>query len=585
MDWYEYQLARYMNDVSVDLRARWEIQWRNIGFDVPQDADLHRSAYINVIKSCIDTIVSKLYNQKVRPYFTPVNGLWKTNRVVDDIQQYFDILFDNQHINKKVSAAFRMACIFSKGYIYINPITNTIEPLAPHQVSVLNTEVRYSTPKRVLLRYLNYPASELSIYGLKVPNDIVTVNLEHYIDTEFHKQILYIDGRKVREIEYKPDVLPLLCIYYTEPVFGENTVSIVNELDGIQTKIDEINAKTSAAIQLSSTTQTYVFEGSNLTAKDLDDRVGTVYGVKMPPSGSNTPPVVAVQQRPFDPEWRNLLDYYIEKASNQIGISQLSQMSKKPSGLDSGTALQTMEDIEADRFETQVTNYIHMFIELAQLLIEILPEDVDILPSSLNNSSLKWKDVKEQQDLFKIQFSAATLLSKDPAENAKMIMQLSQSGNIPIYKFARSLNNPDLVEAYAGAEAVGDGIQQCIANAIENEDYDIPDFVSYQGLAQEITIVENRLYSSMSGDAENDKYIEESLKRLLNLEATLLELMQTNGYVEQDLPEETNITEEGIGVAAPINQAADITNEIDAEPAETPNDELVNQTNIMENQA
>ena len=44
IDYYEYMLMRYFNDTSIDLRGSWDTQWRNIGFDIPSDSDLLRSA-------------------------------------------------------------------------------------------------------------------------------------------------------------------------------------------------------------------------------------------------------------------------------------------------------------------------------------------------------------------------------------------------------------------------------------------------------------------------------------------------------------------------------------------------------------
>ena len=564
IDRCQYNLARYLNDVSVNLRADWDVVFRNWGFDIPERNDIARSAYINTIKSVIDSLVSKIYNQKVRPYFTPINGTFETKRVIKDVQQYFDILYDQENINRKICNAFRDACIFGRGYIYINPITYEIDALPAHTVGFLKSESRINKRTKLLVHYVNYPTNGLKKYGIDKNFKNKTVSyFEHFIDLDEKKQYLIINGTVVKTLPYKAEVLPIMELNYTEPVF-DNTTSIVSELDGIQTQIDLINAKISAATQLSPANVTYVLEGSNLTTKDVVTTTGHVYGVKMP-VGSSAPPVVNVAPPLFDPQWLNLIEFYIKKAYEIVGISELSSMSKKPSGLDSGTALQTMEDIESDRFETQVTHYINSFVDLAKIIIEVIPEDNDILPQSINNSSMKWKDVKKQSNLFKIQYSAATLLSKDPSENTKMVMQLSQIGQIPIYRLAGLINNPDLKAAYSGAEAVWNGIQQCIARAIEEKDYDVPDWVNYEQLAQEIAITENELYSSMTGDKENDKKIQEALKSLLQLEANLLQSMEEGGFVSTEEPEEQVVTDEGLGTAAQTNKVNDITNEVNNE--------------------
>jgi hypothetical protein len=539
MEWYEYQICRYFNDTSMDLRGNYETMWRNIGFDEPEYNDIAISAYFNVIKSVVDALVSKIYNQKVRAYFTPINGNWKTKRVVNDIQQYFDVLYDSQKINRKISNVFRMACVFGKGHLLVDDFNKQIVPLPPHCVSFLNSEIRYGTqtPKRCMIRYLNMPIENLKAYGISIPMNKVSVDFSWYIDVEEHKQIFFIDNSRVKELPYKPTVLPILTLYYNEPIFGSSTVSIVQELDGIQFQIDKLFSKLSSAAQLTPANQIFVLEGSSLEPKDISNKSGMKYALKMPP-GTSTPPVISVTPPPYDAEWKEWLAVLIDKAYSQIGISELSAMGKKQAGLNSGVSLQTFEDIESDRFETQVTHYISAFIDLAKLLIEVLDDNDDILPQSVNNSSLKWKDVKQQSDLFKIQYSAATQMSKDPSENVKTIMNMAQTGQIPVHKLARSMNNPDLIEATKSAAAKDDAIQQTIAQAIENEVYDIPEFVPHDLLGAEITVIQEQLYSSLSGDKENDKLVEESLKRTMMLEAALLNIMQETGEINVDNPEE-----------------------------------------------
>lgn len=591
IDYYEYSLARYFNDTSIDLRSNWETQWRNIGFDVPSDDDLLRSAYVNVIKSVIDSLVSKLANQKVRPYFTSMNGTWKTKKILRDVQQYFDVLFDNKDIHHKISNAFRSACIMGKGHVFIDPFTYEIKDLCAHEVATLMSEERYSQPKHCAVRYLHFPKRDLANYGIDLKRySAETVDLLIYIDLIEHKVELYVNGSLMKKETYKPNILPLVTLYYNIPVFGNSTTSVVHELDGIQTQIDYINSQIAAATQLSPANQTFVIEGSNLAPKDLANKAGMVYGIKMP-AGVNTPPVVSVAPRPFDPQWLELQKYYIQQAYEVVGISQLSAMSKKPSGLDSGAALQTMEDIESDRFETQVSHYVQSYVDLAKTIIEVLPEDDNILPDSLNTSSLSWKDVKKQSALFKVQYSAATALSKDPAEKVKQILQLSQVGLIGPDKISRYLDMPDLEDAYKDAAAVADGVAECIERAIEEEDYDIPDWVSYQMLAKQITIVENELYSSMTTDKKVNAEVMTSLMRLRQLEENLAAIMEQNGYVQTEQVQEAVTSESGLGIAPEATNVADITADItnevqpvgsieaeEANPieAQNPNGEVVN---------
>ena len=567
---YSYNLARYMNDVTVDLQyfteyndSIWNYRFYNI-----QDSDLAQSPKINVIKSVIDTLAAKLEHQKVRPYFNPVNGIYETRKIAKQAQQYFDILFDKEHVNDKVNRAYRNACIFGIGYIFYNPFIKVIEVPGTWQIGICNTEKGYGEPTKLLVEYKNLPVTQLDKYGIKGKYVSEYVNFKMLFDTIEHKMIAYVNDVKALDKPYKADIIPIVSVYHTRPVFGTRTVSVVDELDGIQTNIDLINQKISTASQLTPGNVTYVQAGSSLTKEDISNRTGMAYTVKMGP-GQNQLPVVNVTPAPFDPIWENLLDSYVKRAFAIIGISELSSQSLKPAGLDSGKALDTMEDIEADRFQTQVDNYTHAYIDLANLIIEV-NEDGSILPKSVDTAEYTWKDIREQKSLFKIQFTAASILSKDPAKKIEQIAQLTQIGLITTDKVALYLDSPDLEDAYRGASAIQDAIDATISNAITKDKFDIPDYVGYQQLLTQIIIEENKLYSS------NDM---EAVEKLEKLKGKLLETMNEEGFADlsnEPAPEQT-VTEEGLssGAAQDMTGAAAQVASYDF-PQQDPNEELAN---------
>lgn len=569
LDKNAYCFARYKNDLSIDLRTNTEYQnGFYYGFDYKQDSDLFNSAYFNVIKSVIDSIVSKLANQKVRPFFTPVNGTYKTRRIVKQCQQFFDSYYEFQRIQSKITKAFEESCIFSVGYLFVNPLTYEVEVPPSWNVATLNTESVYGEPTKLLIKYPNYPTTLLDKLGINDANiNSEYVTLEMYCDITEKVFEVYINNNIVKTISYEADRLPIVKIFYNIPILGNYTPSIVEELDGIQTQIDLISAKISAAAQLTPANTTYVLEGSNLSPGDINNRIGNVYGVKCPP-GMSTLPVMNVTPSPIDPYWQSLMEYYIQKAYEVIGISQLSAMSKKPAGLDSGAALQTMEDVESDRFETQVMQYVNAFIELAKTVIAVIPDTADILPNTKQSKSFKWSDVKKQSDLFKVQYSAQSALSKDPQEKLKQVLQLREQGFLSNYEVPLYLDLPDLQNAYEGAQAVENAVDALIERCIEEGDTDIPEYIDYQQLAQKITIVENQLSASYTGNKKNDEDVDLSIECLQTLEAKLMNIMEENGFIAKNTEAELG---ENANVATSLSAANDISTEI--KPSETLNEE------------
>lgn len=529
LDYYSYKLARYINRADVDLRNYDYQYYYSAPISLLQDGDLLRAPSTNVIKSVIDSLVSKLSNNKVRPFFAPVDGTFKTKKVIRQAQQFFDIYYDKINLNNIISETFKDACIFDIGYIIINPFTFEVERVPSYCIEELNVN---GENKVALIKWIHQPSLILDKYGVSTSRQYV--NVEMLIKE--NEAILYVDEKKVKTIP--TNGYPIVNVYYNEPINNGKTISIVDELEGIQTQIDLINAKIAATSQLTPANLVFIDEQSGLKSSDINNKDCQIYPVGIQP-GSTANPVNVVTPVPFDPYWSSMLDFYINKAYDMIGISQLSAQSRKPSGLDSGIALQTMEDIESDRFEVQVNHFINAYINVTRKLIEIIPEDFEILPADKYQSTMTWATLKEQNNLYKVQYSAATSLSKEPAERAKQIIQMSQIGLITPSKAAELMDMPDLTDAYSDAEAMEMAVSAVINNAVEYDLYDIPAYVSLTSLAREISLEQNQLFISMSAGKDNSE-VAESLKRLNKLDAIVADKMVQLGMIDM-----TPIADEG----------------------------------------
>ena len=549
LDYYSYKLARYINRADVDLRNYDYQYYYSAPISLLQDGDLLRAPSTNVIKSVIDSLVSKLSNNKVRPFFAPVDGTFKTKKVIRQAQQFFDIDYDKINLNNIISETFKDACIFDIGYIIINPFTFEVERVPSYCIEELNVN---GENKVALIKWIHQPSLILDKYGIEAKRQYI--NVEMLIKE--NEAILYVDEKKVKTIP--TNGYPIVNVYYNEPINNGKTVSIVDELEGIQTQIDLINAKIAATSQLTPANLVFIDEQSGLKSSDINNKDCQIYPVGIQP-GNTANPVNVVTPVPFDPYWSSMLDFYINKAYDMIGISQLSAQSRKPSGLDSGIALQTMEDIESDRFEVQVNHFINAYINVTRKLIEIIPEDFEILPADKYQSTMTWAALKEQNNLYKVQYSAATSLSKEPAERAKQIIQMSQIGLITPSKAAELMDMPDLTDAYSDAEAMEMAVSAVINNAVEYDLYEVPAYVSLTSLAREISLEQNQLFISMSAGKDNSE-VAESLKRLNKLDAIVADKMVQLGMIDMTPTENTEaVSESGLAVT---NEQPFLTGEV-----------------------
>ena len=400
----------------------------------------------NVIASCIETLCSKIASQKVRPFFNTVNGTFKEMQIAKQAQIFFDMLYEENNVNEIITDAFRNACVFDKGIVKISDdgITNRL----PWNVFFDPREVTYNQITQVAEKLPKTPGRILELkYGIKANRNLDYTVYEYYDVMEHIKAVYVQELNKVVTHEYKPNIIPYLEIHYTNPVKGDTSQSVVDQLYGIQTQIDELLAVMKDSIAVNPGMTLLVPRSSNIKTNMLSNRTGQIIQYD-PIPGQTTSPVTYATNDIISPQFVQLLDKLKNDAYEIVGISQLSATSQKPSGLNSGVALNTMEDIESSRFETQLNSVVRLYVDVAKACLDIFPPEIDILPDDLNRANIKWADIVEARNNMKIQFSAAESLSKDPSEKLKQLVALSQAGVIPQSHIATLMELPDLQSGY-----------------------------------------------------------------------------------------------------------------------------------------
>ena len=418
----------------------------------------------NVIASCIETLCSKIASQKVRPFFNTVNGTFKEMQIAKQAQVFFDMLYEENNVNKIITDAFRNACVFDKGIVKISDdgITNRL----PWNVFFDPREVTYNQITYVAEKLPKTPGRILELkYGIKADRNLDYTVYEYYDVMEHIKAVYVQELNKVVTHEYKPNIIPYLEIHYTNPIKGDTSQSVVDQLYGIQTQIDELLAVMKDSIAVNPGMTLLVPRSSNIKTNMLSNRTGQIIQYD-PIPGQTASPVTYATNDIISPQFVQLLDKLKNDAYEIVGISQLSATSQKPAGLNSGIALNTMEDIESSRFETQLNSVVRLYVDVAKACLDIFPPDIDILPDDLNRANIKWKDIVEARNNMKIQFSAAESLSKDPSEKLKQLVALSQAGVIPQSHIATLMELPDLQSGYNLANNAFNSVYTFIDNVL-----------------------------------------------------------------------------------------------------------------------
>lgn len=500
---YEYSPTLSLDNLSDDAVVGY---YQQGFFDVEDDTT--SSIQENVIRSCIDTLVSKIASQKVRPYINTVNGSFREMQVAKAAQDYFDAVYDDQNVNNIITRAFKDACIFDRGVVFVDKDLKKVERVMPWQIYINPREWSYNRLTQLLWKQEQYPTSLLPI---KVDSDQEYVTYYLYWDLNAAKKYYYIpELNHYEEEKWEADALPFIFIQYSDSIKGSTAQSIVDLLYGIQMEIDLIMNKIKDASQSVPTQRYFVPEQSTIKIDKLSDRSGEFVTYTALPGQSGVP--ILNSTEPFmDPQWLQTLEALKQHAYEAVGISQLSATSQKPQGLNSGIALSTMEDIESDRFETQLNVVIRSYVDLAKLMIQIYDQTQDILPANRLRSTISWSDIVEMRDQMTIQFSAAQSLSKDPSTKLQQLQALYAAGLIPQSRIAQLMDLPDLQLGYSLANNSINAVLAVIDDCLENDNFDIPDYIPNQMLLEEI------MNTCLSLKAANKAENEEDINKLLQL--------------------------------------------------------------------
>ena len=444
----------------------------------------------NIIKSCIDTLVSKIAAQKVRPFFNTVHGSFRDFQICKQAQQYFDLLYDMQNVGQTVDMAFRDCCIFSKGVIYCDEVEKKIKRAMPFNVYTRPSEETYGKLTRIYYKQKNYPVTLLSKeIRKKIKTDLQYVDVGLYYDIVNHKKAYYIPQAEPKDQliveEYNRDSLPFVFIHYSNPVVGSDATSIVDLLYGIQIEIDTILQKITEASRLNPAMTFFVPEGSQIKVSQLNNRVGNIVSYRPTPTMTGSPVTTATPAF-IDDQYLQLLDNLKTTAYELTGISKLSAQSAKPVGIDSGLGLRTITNIESERFQTQFNQVIRMYVEVARTCISVFDPNDDILPQDQKRVNIKWKDIVEEYENMSIQYSGADALSKDPATKLQQLQVLAQAGVISQTRIAQLMEIPDLESGYSMANNSINAVMTVIDDCIMKDNYEVPDYIPIGLLKEEL---------------------------------------------------------------------------------------------------
>lgn len=485
---------------------------------------------INIIKSCIDSVVSSIATAKPRPFINTIKGSYKTITIARQLQVFFDFYFSEEDLYNKNCEALRDACLFDTGYVYIDETTLKTINIRPWNIY---TDPNEKEKKQVYILFNNASIDDLPEWVEKELDEneknLLHINYGVYYNIKLKKKAVSINGTVRQITDFNSNKVPVVKISYTEPIASDHCLSIADMLVGLQKEIN-ILSRTIAIASKKNPAQTILLQNaSNIAVGELNNEIGNIIQYNAE-TGNGGSPVQVVTPSFISEQYERIREQDIERAYSLVGKSQLSASGKKETGVESGIAIATVADLQSERFQILLNNFINMFILEAKLVQELGMSNSTIITPSRYELKLTWKDVREDYLKMRIEFSSADSLSKDPTEKFKQLQFLAQQGIIPATQIPALLEIPDINRGFSAANNGYNCAMSVIDACIYDDKYEVPFYIPFELLREMIVNTMLSLRAAEGATDSNEKDIKK-LTKLFNV--TLENEKQLNALQEE----------------------------------------------------
>ena len=471
---------------------------------------------INIIKSCVDSVVNSIVTAKPRPFINTIKGSFKTIEIARQLQIFYDYYFGEQDLYNKNVIALRDACLFDRGYVYIDEITLEASNISPWNVY---TDPNEKEKKQVYIIFNNTTIESLPEY---VEKELTKseLNLNHitygvYYNSKYHTKALTVNGSVRKIYNNEADTGPIKYITYTPTIIGDHCLSIADMLLGLQKEINIIS-KTIALAAKKNPAQTILLQNaSNIAVGELNNEIGNVIQFNSENNGSGNP-VNVLTPSFISEQYEAIRDKDIQRAYELVGKSQTSASGRKEVGIESGVAIATLADLQSERFQVLLGSFIDLFTQEAKLVAEIGMKNATIITPSRYELKLTWDEVREDYSKMRIEFSSADALSKDPSEKLKQLQSLAQAGIIPATQIPSLLEIPDINRGFSAVNNGYNCAMSIIDACIYDDKYDLPFYVPFELLKEMIVNTMLSLRAAEGATEDNEEDIDK-LSKLFNI--------------------------------------------------------------------
>jgi hypothetical protein len=457
---------------------------------------------MNVVQSCIDTLVSRISQAKPRPLFLTDNGNYKQRKLAKQMNDFINGEMYQTKAYELGELMLRDGAVFGTGCLKIYETDDhkiALERKLLTEIFVDPNDAYYGKPtqmfelklvdRSILQELFPKYKSDIALAEQAFPENsadgnrsisdqIIIVEAWHLPSSKTSndgRHVIICSAGKILDEEYNKDYFPFVFFHYSPRPLGFWGQGLAEQLMGTQSQINEMLITISRSINLVGVPRVFVESGSKVGKATLNNNIGAI----VPYSG--TKPIYEVA--PCIPqEMYAQLERLIQFAYQQSGISALAATAQKPAGLNSGEAIRSYDDLQSDRFATLQKRYVNVYEELAYKFCDMAKDIAEregsyqtIYPNKDGTREINLPEVKKLNDPFVIQCYDTSSLPKEPAGRLQKVTEMMQAGLVDPEEGRRLLDFPDIEQVDKLANASEERILKILDEIVEDGKYTPPD--------------------------------------------------------------------------------------------------------------
>ncbi len=450
---------------------------------------------VNVIKSVISTLVSRVVKMKPKPTYVTQGGDYQLQKQAKQLEKYSEGQFYENKIYRLNRDIVRDACVFGTGGVhgFESGGRSKAERTFMPEYLVDDGEAKYGDPRthyhpmtidKMVAQQLWPDFADLIEKAAPAKDDdwqafdSATDQIEIYRAWHLPSGPKADDGAfavctenaTLEYDDYKDAQVPYRFLRYEKPILGWYGTGLAQLLTGKQLEINKLLTEIQRSFHIGSNFRVLVQRGSKIIKSHFNNEIGGILEY------TGAAPVFAVAQTVHPEKFQHLV-WLITQSFAEAGINESSAAGQKDSTLKSGKAQLVALDVEDSRYAEFVQSYEEFCMDESELLLEVASEirSHDVMYVGKKQiETIDLSEIKLKKYQYARQVFPTSALATSPDRRMEQVQNLANAGWISPADAKRLLDFPDLETASELDTAPYDITMEMLDNMLEEGKYVAP---------------------------------------------------------------------------------------------------------------